>query len=233
MAENELLGLAIMGVSKIVAEVIRARPINVDTSSFTVSMDSSAAPSAAPSTGFSGVSNAETLVYQLDMLLDDISHLETEHLPLQGKIAGKPCDCIAKAGRSLHRHAVETVSIAARQGVDPSIFSALAATGARAMEIGTLDAVASGRFDQEYLSMAGEISNLRKQVDQVLTRVRSALVEGNKPKAVEKKEPAPTEKTPRVTAVKDEIKSLASQVSEKKITREQALARIRELAGSN
>jgi len=48
--------------------------------------------------------------YQLDLiLLDDLDHLETEHLPSKGRIAGVPCDCISKAGRSLRRHARETI----------------------------------------------------------------------------------------------------------------------------
>ena len=38
-----------------------------------------------------GVSDSQTLAYQLDRLIDDILHLETEHLPNQGRIAGLPC----------------------------------------------------------------------------------------------------------------------------------------------
>ena len=123
------------------------------------------------------VSNTETLVYQLDLILDDISHPETEHLLAQGKILGKPFDCIAKTGRSLHRHAIETVSIAARQKKDPVVFSRLADIGSRCMEIGTLDAVATHQYDNEYLTLAGDISTLRKQIDASLTVVQRAINE--------------------------------------------------------
>jgi hypothetical protein len=47
------------------------------------------------------VTEQQTLVYQLDLLIDDILHLQTEHLPSKGRIAGLPCDCIAKAAREL------------------------------------------------------------------------------------------------------------------------------------
>lgn len=89
--------------------------------------------------------------YQLDLILDDLDHLETEHLPSKGSIAGVPCDCISKAGRSLRRHARETIPIAARQARETKVYSEVAPWAERIMEIGTVEAVASGQYDEEYL----------------------------------------------------------------------------------
>lgn len=116
-----------------------------------------------------GVSDKETLKYQLDLILDDLHHLETEHLPAQGRIAGVPCDCIAKAGRSLRRHAKETIPIAARQGEEPELFSELASWAQQLMDIGTLDKVQTGEYDAEYLKASGVASNLRKKIEPMFT----------------------------------------------------------------
>lgn len=114
-----------------------------------------------------------TLEYQLDLLLDDLSHLETEHLPAKGRLLGRPCDCISKASRSLRRHARETIPIAGREEKDTSLFDALAQEGDYLMGIGTLEAVKSGKYDSEYLTHAGIISNFRKSVDKMLAEAKS------------------------------------------------------------
>ena len=110
---------------------------------------------------------AHSLDYQLDTLLDDLQHLETEHLPAQGRLQGLPCDCIAKAARDLRRHARETIPIAARESKEATIFSEMAAEGDRLIEIGTVEAVRSGLYDAEYLKHAGTISNYRKAVERM------------------------------------------------------------------
>lgn len=110
---------------------------------------------------------ANSLEYQYDLLLDDLQHLETEHLPAQGRIGGLPCDCIAKAGRDLRRHARETIPIAAREELDASIFASMAAEGEQLIGIGTSDKVSSGQFDQIYLTHAGTISTLRKELEKM------------------------------------------------------------------
>lgn len=114
-----------------------------------------------------------TLEYQLDLLLDELQHLETEHLPAKGRLLKSPCDCIAKASRSLRRHARETIPIAAREGKDTSLFDAIAEEADYLMGIGTLEAVKSGKYDAEYLSHSGVISNFRKSVDKMLAEVKS------------------------------------------------------------
>ena len=118
------------------------------------------------------ISDEETLRYQLDLILDDLQHLETEHLPGQGRIAGKVCDCIAKAARDLRRHTRETVPIAARQGRDTTLYSQVAAWAQEMVRIGTADMVASGQFDEEYPRQAGVASVLRKAFEGLAAEVR-------------------------------------------------------------
>ena len=127
-------------------------------------------PSTQPETP-PGVSDEATLKYQLDLILDDLEHLEVEHLPGQGRLNGEICDCIAKAARSLRRHAKETVPIASRQGEDPHLFSELTEWAQHLMDIGTIDQVETGKYDDEYLEQAGTASNYRKRVAPMFSRV--------------------------------------------------------------
>lgn len=110
------------------------------------------------------VSEEATLSYQFDLLQDDLQHLE-EHLAAKGRIGGRACDCIQKAARSVRRHALETIPIAARQGKDAKLFAEIAEVGNHLVQIGTLDAVNSGKYDEEYLKYAGAVSSFRKQVE--------------------------------------------------------------------
>ena len=127
-------------------------------------------PSTQPETS-SGASNEVTLKYQLDLILDDLEHLEVEHLPGQGRLNGEICDCIAKAAISLRRHAKETVPIASRQGEDPHLFSELTGWAQHLMDIGTIDQVTTGQHDDEYLEQAGTASNYRKRVAPMFAKV--------------------------------------------------------------
>lgn len=118
------------------------------------------------------VSEETTFKYQLDQILDDLQHLETEHLPAKGRIAGLPCDCIAKASRDLRRHSLETIPIASRQGKDASIFSEMVPLANEMMEIGTMAAVKSGQHDADYLRLAGIVSDYRKKISQILSECK-------------------------------------------------------------
>lgn len=115
---------------------------------------------------YQGVSEGETFDYQIDQLVDDLQHL-TEHLSNQGRLAGKPCDCIAKAARDARRHATETISIASRQGKPPRIFAEIAAWAERLIPIGTLEAASSGQYDDVYLEESGTASRFRKEVEKL------------------------------------------------------------------
>ena len=116
-----------------------------------------------------GVSELATYKYQLEKILDDLQHLETEHLPAKGRIAGLACDCIAKASRDLRRHSLETIPIASRQGKDATIFSEMDDLASHMVEIGTATAVKSGRYDGKYLELAGVVSNYRKKIEVLLS----------------------------------------------------------------
>jgi hypothetical protein len=120
------------------------------------------------------ITNQATLAWQIEHLLDDVEHLEVDHLPAQGRINGKPCDCIAKGGRTTRRHAIETVPIAARQDVDAQIFSDIAQWSNHLVDIGGLDAVLSGKFDDEYLRQAGTASNYRKALEKMLAEFKKS-----------------------------------------------------------
>lgn len=108
-----------------------------------------------------GVSDSETLQYQLDHLLDELNLIET-HFAEKGRIAGKPCDCIAKAARRIKAYAQETIPIATRQGKESEIYSQIAAWAREMQEIGTEAAVASGKYDDRYLVESGTASTFRK-----------------------------------------------------------------------
>ena len=113
------------------------------------------------------VSDSETWNYQTDLLLDDLQHLETEHLPAKGRIAGKPCDCISKAARDARRHARETIPIAARQGKDTEMLTRIETWANNLVTIGTLKATSSGVHDEQYLKEAGEASKFRKELEKL------------------------------------------------------------------
>lgn len=128
-------------------------------------------------TGVDYVSDESTLRFQLDLLIDNATDLETIHLPNKGRINGNPCDCIAKHARILRAHAKETIPIAARQGKDSRVFDELASLASHLMEIGTKEMVMSGEHDEEYLQQAGLVSSYRKQLETVLGQTRTTFKE--------------------------------------------------------
>ena len=115
-----------------------------------------------------GVSDDSTYRFQLDLLIDNLADLETIHLPNKGRINGDACDCITKHARILRAHAKETIPIATRQGKGGRIFAEIAKVADHLMTIGTKQAVESGRYDDEYLSQSGAVSNYRKQLEDLL-----------------------------------------------------------------
>lgn len=117
-------------------------------------------------TSLAGVSDSETLEYQIDHLLDELNLIEV-HLSERGRIAGKPCDCIAKSARRIKAYAQETIPIASRQGKETEIYSQMATWAAEMQEIGTEEAVASGGFDERYVTESGSASLLRKSLERM------------------------------------------------------------------
>lgn len=116
-------------------------------------------------TPVSGVSDAETLQYQVDNIVNELVQLETLHLPAGGRIMGKSCDCIAKHSRIIKALAQETIPIAARQGKDSGIYSQLAEWAKEMQKIGTKVAVDSGQFAERYRAESGEASKFRKAIE--------------------------------------------------------------------
>jgi hypothetical protein len=114
------------------------------------------------------VSDDSTYRFQLDLLIDNATDLETVHLPNKGRINGASCDCISKHARILRAHAKETIPIASRQGKDTIFFSELAKFADHLMQIGTKEAVESGQYDDEFLEKAGVMSRYRKKLEDLL-----------------------------------------------------------------
>ena len=123
------------------------------------------------------VSDDSTYRFQLDLLIDNATDLETVHLPNKGRIGGKPCDCIMKHSRILRAHAKETIPIASRQGKESRIFAELSTLADHLMEIGTKEAVESGQYDDEYLKQAGVMSNYRKKLEDLLGQAHTSYAE--------------------------------------------------------
>ncbi len=117
-----------------------------------------------------GVSNAETLLYQLQHLRDPLRQIEL-HLSEGCRILGKACDCCAKSGNDIRMFAEETIPIAARQGVNPAIFIELAAWGAEMQAVGIPPVVEKGEFD--YHAESGTASTYRKRVEQLIEEVKA------------------------------------------------------------
>ncbi len=113
----------------------------------------------------SGVTDAETLQYQLEGLVDELSELESRHLPAGGKILGKSCDCISKHARAVRRLAKETIPIATRQGKDPKVYQAMVEWADEIAQIGTKAAVDSGQFKDRYPRESGNASKFRKALE--------------------------------------------------------------------
>lgn len=112
-----------------------------------------------------GVTDAQTLQYQNDGLVDELSELETRHLPAGGKILGASCDCIAKHSRAVRRLAKESIPIAARQGKDPSVYAQMVEWAEDMMKIGTKAAVDSGEYKDRYALESGTASKFRKALE--------------------------------------------------------------------
>jgi hypothetical protein len=123
------------------------------------------------------VSDDSTYRFQLDLLIDNATDLETVHLPNKGRINGQSCDCIAKHARVLRAHAKETIPIASRQGKNSHIFAEIAEFADKLMLIGTKEAVESGQYDEEYLEYAGVMSRYRKKLEEILGQAHTSYTE--------------------------------------------------------
>ena len=164
----------INGINKLASDIDEAlHNIGRSVDSIDDTINGNQAESVEP-TQIEGVSDDSTYRFQLDLLIDNATDLETVHLPNKGRINGEPCDCIAKHARILRAHAKETIPIASRQGKDSTVFSELAEFGDKLMKIGTKEAVVSGEYDNEYLELAGTMSQYRKKLEVLLGQAHTS-----------------------------------------------------------
>ena len=119
----------------------------------------------------SGVSNKDTLLYQLNHLLAVLSQLEI-HLSEGCKIMGVPCDCCGKHALQARTFAMETIPIAARMGKETLIYQDIASWTPYIEEIDTPEKVESGDYDEIYRKESGTASKFRKKVQSMIAELK-------------------------------------------------------------
>jgi hypothetical protein len=197
--DKEIVSLLIMGASKIVGEVIRYRPLSFGTQPVSSVRISAEAPG--QEIVKKGVSTADTIAYQKDQLVKQITLMEM-HLSQGCKINGKACDCCEKHPQVIEALAEETLGITG----DP-FYKEIIAWCQELKPRTTAEASTSGKYDAEYASMAQSGRRLRKML------MGSAVI--------------PTSAAPAPVA---EVTGLARKVSSGEMTREEALIRVKEIA---
>jgi hypothetical protein len=137
----------------------------VDTPPVTSSVTSSDVTHVTPAK-VTGVTDAETLQYQKESIVDELAVLE-KHLAEGGKLFGGEgsCDCIAKHSRLVKKFAAESIPIAARQGKDTVVYTELADWAKEMQRIGTKEKVDSGEFADRYSVESGMASKFRKSIE--------------------------------------------------------------------
>jgi len=118
-----------------------------------------------------GVSDRNTLLYQMDHLVAILTQLET-HLSEGCKIMGVPCDCCGKHSLQARTYAIETISIAARMGRETSIYQDIASWAPLIEEIDTPEKVMSGEYDETYRKESGTASKFRKKVQSMIAELK-------------------------------------------------------------
>ncbi len=118
-----------------------------------------------------GVSDKDTLLYQLNHLLAVLSQLEI-HLSEDCKIMGVPCDCCGKHALQASTFAMETIPIAARMGKDTLIYQDIASWTPHIEEIDTPEKVNSGDYDETYRKESGTASKFRKKVQSMIGELK-------------------------------------------------------------
>ena len=118
-----------------------------------------------------GVSDKDTLLYQLNHLVAVLSQLEV-HLSEGLKIMGVPCDCGAKHALQASTFAMETIPIAARMGKETNIYQDIASWTPHIEEIDTPEKVNSGDYDEIYRKESGTASQFRKKVQSMISELK-------------------------------------------------------------
>ncbi|MBA7533544.1 hypothetical protein ES705_25784 [subsurface metagenome] len=118
-----------------------------------------------------GVSDKDTLLYQLNHLLAVLSQLEI-HLSEDCKIMGVPCDCCGKHAVQASTFAMETIPIAARMDKETNIYQDIASWAPLIEEIDTPEKVNSGDYDEAYRKESGTASKFRKKVQSMIAELK-------------------------------------------------------------
>jgi len=118
-----------------------------------------------------GVSDRDTLLYQLDHLVKALTKVET-HLAEGCKIMGVPCDCCGKHALEIRTFATETIPIAARIDKETSIYQDIANWAPNIEEIDTPEKVESGEYDETYRKESGTASKFRKKVQSMIAELK-------------------------------------------------------------
>lgn len=121
-----------------------------------------------PRAALAGVSDTSTVLYQLDHIFQPLRQLEL-HLAEGCQIAGIPCDCCQKSAGDVRIFSLETIPIAARAGIDPSIFDGLTTWAAHIEDIGSEENSKSGRYRATYQQESGNASRYRKAIQKLIS----------------------------------------------------------------
>jgi hypothetical protein len=113
-----------------------------------------------------GVSDVNTLKYQIHHLIDNLDDLEM-HLAEGCQIMGVPCDCCGKHASRTRRFAIETIPIAGRQGQDPYLFTEVATWSGHIENIGSEQNARSGKYKETYIRESGNASSFRKKLQKL------------------------------------------------------------------
>ncbi len=137
--------------------------------------DTEKAPRTAPqshtSSPTTGVSDKDTLLYQLSHLVAILTQLEI-HLSEGCKIMGVPCDCCGKHALQAHTFAMETIPIAARMDKETSIYQDIVDWAPGIEAIDTPEKVQSGDYNETYRKESGTASKFRKKVQSMLGELK-------------------------------------------------------------
>lgn len=118
-----------------------------------------------------GVTDKDTLLYQLDHLVSVLKQLET-HLSEGCKIMGVPCDCCGKHALEVRTFAMETIPIAARMDRETLIYQDIANWASTIEEIDTPEKVESGEYDENYRKESGTASKFRKKIQSMIAELK-------------------------------------------------------------
>ncbi len=131
-----------------------------------------ARPETAPRAAPVSPSDQDTLLYQLDHLVSVLKQSEI-HLSEGCKIMGIPCDCCAKHALEARTFAMETISIAARMDKETAIYQEIADWASEIEELEVPGQLHTAERDEALRQQSGTASNFRKQVQAMISELKT------------------------------------------------------------